>query len=107
MTSLFVIGQLSHPLPDHPFYMVIETAGSRDTHDEEKLSLFLEEAMQRELVSDGVLATDTSQVKVGLTDDRRRSARAVQRGGNQQSLSLAAGVASRRTRRVCCSWWAA
>ncbi|XP_037068173.1 D-2-hydroxyglutarate dehydrogenase, mitochondrial-like [Pollicipes pollicipes] len=68
--------KVTHPLPGHPFYMVIETAGSRDTHDEEKLSLFLEEGMQRELVIDGVLATDTSQIK-SLWQLRERIAEAL------------------------------
>ncbi|KAF0313467.1 D-2-hydroxyglutarate dehydrogenase, mitochondrial [Amphibalanus amphitrite] len=67
---------MSHPLPGHPFYMVVETSGSRDTHDEEKLSLFMEEAMQRELVTDGVLATDVGQIK-SLWQFRERIAEAL------------------------------
>ncbi|VEN44639.1 unnamed protein product [Callosobruchus maculatus] len=38
--------KLKSPLEVHPFYMVIETHGSNNDHDEEKLNLFLESAME-------------------------------------------------------------
>ena len=50
------------PLDDvHPFYCLIETAGSNRGHDQEKLSDFLEHTMSIDLISNGVLAQDESQ----------------------------------------------
>ncbi|OLL21794.1 putative D-lactate dehydrogenase, mitochondrial [Neolecta irregularis DAH-3] len=48
---------------DHPFYVLIETQGSNETHDSEKLEAFLENVMSLQIVSDGVLAQDESQLK--------------------------------------------
>ena len=44
---------LRHPLDDDtesPFYLLIETSGSNDQHDKEKLDSFLEKVMGDELV---------------------------------------------------------
>ncbi|KAI9807052.1 MAG: hypothetical protein M1825_005769 [Sarcosagium campestre] len=50
------------PLEDrHPFYCLIETSGSNKEHDDAKLEAFLEHVMTSEIVSDGVLAQDTTQ----------------------------------------------
>ena len=46
-----------------PFYILIETAGSRKEHDDEKLSDFLEHLLETEVVSDGALAQDAAQMK--------------------------------------------
>ncbi|KAF2198867.1 hypothetical protein GQ43DRAFT_139849 [Delitschia confertaspora ATCC 74209] len=52
------------PLEDeHPFYCLIETSGSNTDHDSEKLQNFLEHVMETEIVSDGVLAQDQTQIK--------------------------------------------
>ncbi|KAJ4377328.1 D-lactate ferricytochrome c oxidoreductase [Neocucurbitaria cava] len=48
---------------EHPFYCLIETSGSNADHDSEKLQAFLEHVMEREVVSDGVLAQDQTQVQ--------------------------------------------
>lgn len=48
---------------DHPFYCLIETSGSNGEHDNEKLEKFLEYVMEKEIVSDGVVAQDETQVK--------------------------------------------
>ncbi|KIW68587.1 hypothetical protein PV04_04525 [Phialophora macrospora] len=48
---------------DHPFYCLIETSGSNTDHDSEKLEAFLEYVMSEEIVSDGVLAQDETQVR--------------------------------------------
>ena len=48
---------------DHPFYCLIETSGSNGDHDYEKLENFLEDVMSKEVISDGVLAQDETQVK--------------------------------------------
>ena len=47
----------------HPFYVLIETSGSNAEHDNAKLESFLSHVMESEIVSDGVLAQDESQVK--------------------------------------------
>lgn len=48
---------------DHPFYCLIETSGSNGEHDNEKLEKFLEYVMEKEIVSDGVVAQDETQAK--------------------------------------------
>jgi FAD/FMN-containing dehydrogenase len=48
---------------DHPFYCLIETSGANAEHDSEKMEKFLEHVMGEEIVSDGVLAQDETQVK--------------------------------------------
>ena len=45
----------------HNFYILVETSGSNQTHDTEKFSAFLDHCLSRGLVSDGVLAQDSSQ----------------------------------------------
>ncbi|KAF2841258.1 D-lactate dehydrogenase 2 mitochondrial precursor [Patellaria atrata CBS 101060] len=47
---------------EHPFYCLIETSGSNTDHDGEKLEKFLEYVMEQEIVSDGVLAQDKTQI---------------------------------------------
>ncbi|KAF7503755.1 hypothetical protein GJ744_003297 [Endocarpon pusillum] len=47
----------------HPFYCLVETSGSNTEHDNEKLEHFLESVMGSEIVSDGVLAQDETQVR--------------------------------------------
>ena len=48
---------------EHPFYCLIETSGSNSEHDNEKLEAFLEHVMENEIVADGVVAQDETQVK--------------------------------------------
>ncbi|EUC33345.1 hypothetical protein COCCADRAFT_5082 [Bipolaris zeicola 26-R-13] len=48
---------------EHPFYCLIETSGSNSDHDSEKLQSFLEHVMETEVVSDGVLAQDQTQIQ--------------------------------------------
>lgn len=48
---------------EHPFYCLIETSGSNSEHDNEKLQSFLEYVIENEVVSDGVLAENETQVK--------------------------------------------
>jgi (R)-2-hydroxyglutarate---pyruvate transhydrogenase len=47
----------------YPFYCLVETSGSNTEHDNEKLEHFLESVMGSEIVSDGVLAQDETQVR--------------------------------------------
>ncbi|KAL9004474.1 MAG: hypothetical protein Q9188_002704 [Gyalolechia gomerana] len=52
------------PLDDeHPFYCLVETSGSNAEHDKEKLENFLEHVLGEEIVSDGVLAQDETQMQ--------------------------------------------
>ncbi|KAE8446185.1 hypothetical protein EG329_012410 [Mollisiaceae sp. DMI_Dod_QoI] len=48
---------------EHPFYCLIETSGSNSEHDTEKLEKFLGYVMEKEIVLDGVVAQDETQVK--------------------------------------------
>ncbi|KAF1847890.1 uncharacterized protein K460DRAFT_277132 [Cucurbitaria berberidis CBS 394.84] len=48
---------------EHPFYCLIETSGSNVDHDGEKLQAFLEHVMETEVVTDGVLAQDQTQIQ--------------------------------------------
>lgn len=54
---------LRHPLHacEDPFYMLIETAGSNDEHDQEKMNTFLETMMEEGLVVDGAVAQGAAQ----------------------------------------------
>lgn len=46
-----------------PFYVLIETHGSNEVHDKEKLNMFLEKVLNEDLVLDGTIAQDETQVK--------------------------------------------
>ncbi|KAL8953839.1 MAG: hypothetical protein Q9222_000348 [Ikaeria aurantiellina] len=48
---------------EHPFYCLVETSGSNADHDNEKLEKFLEHVMGHDMVSDGVVAQDESQMQ--------------------------------------------
>jgi FAD/FMN-containing dehydrogenase len=48
---------------EYPFYCLIETSGSNAEHDSEKLNAFLEHVMSEEIVSDGVVAENDTQIK--------------------------------------------
>lgn len=52
------------PIGDYPFYMLIETSGSKAEHDEEKLMGFLNRAMEKNLVLDGTTTNDITKMKV-------------------------------------------
>ena len=47
----------------YPYYILVETHGSNTTHNEEKMQTFLEASIDQELVEDGVLAQDLTQVE--------------------------------------------
>ncbi|PVU90976.1 hypothetical protein BB561_004626 [Smittium simulii] len=54
---------MSKPLEgNYPFYVLIETSGSNNEHDSEKLNNFIELTMEEGLIQDGVLAQDKSQI---------------------------------------------
>lgn len=48
----------------HEFYMLIETSGSHLAHDDEKLSSFVEKAMNNDIIEDGTLTNETAKVNV-------------------------------------------
>ncbi|OBA20051.1 hypothetical protein METBIDRAFT_212020 [Metschnikowia bicuspidata var. bicuspidata NRRL YB-4993] len=54
-----------HPIESgqYPFYILIETSGSNRDHDMEKLETFLGNAMEEELVDDGIIAQDETQLR--------------------------------------------
>ncbi|KAK9492954.1 hypothetical protein V1508DRAFT_417458 [Lipomyces doorenjongii] len=56
--------ELRRPLDEpHNFYVLVETSGSNRLHDEEKLQTYLEGLMESDVIADGVLAQDETQVK--------------------------------------------
>ncbi|XP_034236299.1 D-2-hydroxyglutarate dehydrogenase, mitochondrial-like isoform X2 [Thrips palmi] len=55
--------KLRVPIKDCPFYMLIETSGSNSDHDEEKLSQFLENALEKNIIVDGIQASEPSRIK--------------------------------------------
>ncbi|KAL8211158.1 hypothetical protein R6Q57_005595 [Mikania cordata] len=57
------LDSVRNPLPSsiYSFYVLIETTGSNESNDKEKLEAFLLHAMESGLVSDGALAQDFSQ----------------------------------------------
>lgn len=55
--------KLRSPIEDHPFYVLIETSGSNGSHDEEKLSQFLEHVMGTGIVQDGTVATEPTKIQ--------------------------------------------
>ncbi|KAL6869379.1 D-lactate ferricytochrome c oxidoreductase [Amphichorda felina] len=58
------VRQGKKPLEDeHPFYCLIETSGSNGEHDYAKLEAFLEDVMTKEIIADGVVAQDETQLK--------------------------------------------
>jgi FAD/FMN-containing dehydrogenase len=53
--------ELQNPISEFPFYVLVETHGSVDSHDQEKLEGFLETAMTEGYVGDGIVAQDQTQ----------------------------------------------
>lgn len=68
---------LKNPLttkPDgHDFYVLMETSGSNSSHDEEKLSSFVEKALEEEVIEDGTMTTDPAKIMVSRDSTRDRS----------------------------------
>ncbi|XP_065071388.1 D-2-hydroxyglutarate dehydrogenase, mitochondrial-like isoform X1 [Rhopilema esculentum] len=52
-----------NPIGEFPFYVLVETSGSNADHDEEKLSLFLEDVLSGGTALDGTVSTDLTKVK--------------------------------------------
>ncbi|KAG9240775.1 hypothetical protein BJ878DRAFT_429544 [Calycina marina] len=61
---VFSVTKNKRPLEGkYPFYCLIETSGSNSDHDTEKLEKFLENVMENEIVLDGVVAQDETQIR--------------------------------------------
>ncbi|XP_033097916.1 D-2-hydroxyglutarate dehydrogenase, mitochondrial-like [Anneissia japonica] len=54
---------LSNPVGNYPFYVLIETSGSNESHDQEKLNHLLEVIMSDGTVENGTLAMDVTQIQ--------------------------------------------
>ncbi|CAG9771240.1 unnamed protein product [Ceutorhynchus assimilis] len=63
--------KLKSPISNFPFYMLIETHGSNNEHDQEKLNGFLEDVMGNGLVLDGTVTNEPSKMK-NIWDLRER-----------------------------------
>jgi D-2-hydroxyglutarate dehydrogenase len=64
----------------HPFYVLVETSGSHDQHDKEKLDVFLEEVMSKGLIEDGTVSPDISKQRA-IWAVREMAAEALVRAG--------------------------
>lgn len=53
----------TNPIGEHPFYVLVETSGSNDIHDAEKLDNFLETVMETGVVVDGTVTNEVSKMK--------------------------------------------
>ena len=58
---------ISCPLPDMPFYVLIETSGSNNAHDEEKIYNYLTTCAQEKIILDGITTSEPSKMKVRLS----------------------------------------
>ncbi|GBP41344.1 D-2-hydroxyglutarate dehydrogenase, mitochondrial [Eumeta japonica] len=54
--------KLTNPISSYPFYVLIETHGSNETHDSEKLGGFLEQEMASGLILDGTVSSDPNKI---------------------------------------------
>lgn len=61
MDVIFFFGH-RRPIAEYPFYMLLETSGSNQKHDEEKLIHFLELAIKRGTICDGMTTGEASKV---------------------------------------------
>lgn len=52
----------SRPIAEYPFYMLIETSGSRSEHDEEKINDFLTAGMESGDILDGTVTNDRTKI---------------------------------------------
>lgn len=55
---------LKSPIGEYPFYLLIETSGSDEGHDSEKLHNFLQSGLEKGLILNGTVASDAAKVKV-------------------------------------------
>lgn len=53
-----------NPIGEYPFYVLVETHGSDESHDSEKLNRFLEKEMQSGLILDGTVTSEPTKMQV-------------------------------------------
>lgn len=76
---------------EFPFYCLIETSGSNGEHDNEKLEKFLESVMGDEIVADGVVAQDDTQISE-LWQRRERITESIGAAGGTYKFDLSIPV---------------
>lgn len=64
MRMMYEHCNLSSPIGEYPFYLIIETSGSNETHDMEKLNSFLESALVQHYVLNGVVTSEPTKQQV-------------------------------------------
>ncbi|XP_037299286.1 D-2-hydroxyglutarate dehydrogenase, mitochondrial [Manduca sexta] len=55
--------KLPNPIADYPFYVLVETHGSDEGHDSEKLSRFLSKEMDSGLILDGTVTSEPAKIQ--------------------------------------------
>lgn len=53
-----------NPISEYPFYVLVETHGSDEAHDNEKLTRFLTSEMESGLIVDGTVASEPAKMQV-------------------------------------------
>ncbi|XP_023310421.1 D-2-hydroxyglutarate dehydrogenase, mitochondrial-like [Anoplophora glabripennis] len=51
------------PIGSHPFHLLIETSGSNEVHDSEKVNNFLDDVINSNLISNGTMASEPSKIE--------------------------------------------
>ncbi|KAI9099726.1 hypothetical protein DFS34DRAFT_592639 [Phlyctochytrium arcticum] len=74
-----------------PFYVLVETNGSNKDHDDEKLSLFLEQLMTDGIIEDGALAQDSNQAS-GMWNIRESITECLAKEGGNYKFDLSVPV---------------
>jgi len=49
-------------LSENAFYVLIETSGSNSSHDDEKLTYFLEDSLNSGFIENGIMASEPSKI---------------------------------------------
>lgn len=57
---------IKSPIDEYPFHMLIETHGSSNVHDEEKMGKLLVNLIEDGVVLDGVVTNEPSKMKVSV-----------------------------------------
>lgn len=55
---------LRSPIGDYPFYLIIETSGSNEEHDLQKLNMFLDLSLVKHFVLNGTVTSEPSKCQV-------------------------------------------
>ncbi|XP_018569933.1 D-2-hydroxyglutarate dehydrogenase, mitochondrial [Anoplophora glabripennis] len=53
---------IKSPIGEYPFYLLIETSGSNESHDTEKLNTFLETALNKHFILNGIVASEPAKI---------------------------------------------